>query len=116
MRKVLLLSATLLLVVGLAAATGTGTVRGTVVDSDGVPVDGARVSLHAEDGTCWAYLYTEGDGAFVFDDVPVGSYLLVAAKKHVGSASEDVTVTDGGIAVFDLVLMGGAHAGQGHRP
>lgn len=60
------------LLVVAASAQSTSTVSGVVVDPDGVPLSGARVSIGPSHGDAW----TNGRGEFVLSDVPAGKLEL----------------------------------------
>jgi hypothetical protein len=83
------------------AGTDVGSVSGTVKDGSGDPVGGAIVLLHALPGEQTSELpegatfgaITDENGAFDLAGVPVGDYVLVAGKRRVGTANENITVT-----------------------
>jgi len=116
MKKALvLLSLPVALFLGASAAYGQGGVTGLVVDTDGVAVEGARVSLWA-DGACQMHVFTDAGGAFTFEDVAAGTYTLKAGKPKVGNATlEGVEVTDGEVTDVGTVTLegGGPHGPQG---
>jgi len=116
MKKLLGTLAICLLTAGMAAAQ-TGSVTGRVVDETLTPVEGARVSLHA-DGICVAHMFSDADGAYLFEDVALGIYTLKAGLKQVGTASiEDFEVFEGPNPAPDLVLAGIGGGGSGpHGP
>lgn len=68
------------------AAAQDGVVRGSVSDSAGVPVAGADVTIASEH----LAMKTDAKGAFVFSNVPRGSYDL--AIRHLGYKPEIVKV------------------------
>ena len=117
MKKLLGTLAICLLTAGMAAAQ-TGSVTGLVVDELGAPIEGARVSLHA-DGICVAHMFSDADGTYLFEDVAVGIYTVKAGLKQVGNASiEGIEVFDGQLTTVDpLVLAGTGGGGSGpHGP
>jgi hypothetical protein len=113
MKKVLCLLAIGLMTAGMASAQ-TGSVAGLVIDGESMPVEGARVSLHAET-SCVAYVFTGPDGQYLFEDVPVGIYTVKAGMPHVGNATiEGIEVLDGQTTqVPDLMLECGGGGGNG---
>ena len=113
MKKVLCLLAIGLMGAGMASAQ-TGSVAGMVIDGEALPVEGARVSLHAET-SCVAYVFTGPDGLYLFEEVPVGIYTVKAGKPHVGNASiEGIEVLDGQTTLVpDLTLECGGGGGNG---
>jgi len=64
-----------------AAAEGSASVAGTVLDVSGATVSGADVSLMHEDGTQMHTMVSEANGEFNFTEVPAGSYLVVVNGK-----------------------------------
>ena len=63
-----------------AAAAGPGRVSGWVQDPAGAPVPGASVSLLSPQGAIAATTRCDPAGAFRFDAVPSGSYVLTAGS------------------------------------
>jgi len=76
-----------------------GTITGTVTDAeDGSPVVGAIVS----DGT--RTVVTDATGEYTIDNVPPGSYQVVASKEGYESSSATVNVLQGTTAVANIFL------------
>lgn len=72
---------------------GEGTVQGTVVNPDGVPVEGATVSIS---GTSFSAT-TDEDGFYQFRDVPTGQYTItVAAFGDFDEQTAMINVVRGG--------------------
>ncbi len=89
----------------LAAQEG-GSVGGTVRAEDGTPVAGAAVRLlELRRGT-----RSDSEGAFRFEAVPAGRYLLEASREGRGHGVGEVTVSAGVAATADVVLLSEAHA------
>lgn len=66
-------------------------ISGRVVDAgEGTPVPDASVRL---EGTSWSAA-TDEDGRFVFDDIPVGSYLLVVEHLAYATVRDTVALED----------------------
>ena len=84
----LLLGAVLFTVPGVASAqsSGTGSISGKVVDSDGKPLPYANILIL---GTAWGGMSTD-TGTFTIKNVPVGNYSVKA--MHMGY--EDKLVSD----------------------
>jgi len=65
-----------------------GSIRGTVVDEEGVPVPEAKVNAEIADGrarhTAVRYVETDSNGHFVVDNLPWGTYKVVAMKEDAG--------------------------------
>ena len=76
-----------------------GSITGSVTDGeDGSPLVGAAVS----DGT--RTVLTDATGQYIINDVPPGSYQVVASKEGYQSSSWTVSVLQGAIAVANLSL------------
>jgi len=58
----------------------TGTVEGTVYDSDGNPVEGATVELLDEDGNVVDTKTTDSNGRYGFENVGFGNYAIKVTK------------------------------------
>jgi len=106
-RKVLLLTLTLLCVASLAWAQDTGSVSGTVTDSLNNPVAQATVELgrgmHNR-----LHTQTGPDGTFLFPEVEAGHYVAMASKMGMGRDIDSVDVVAGQNSVVNFVLQGGA--------
>ena len=93
-------------------ATDIGTVTGTVTDSTGGLVASATVVLTTtapNQGTfdCANQFSatTDSSGDFTLDDVPAGTYVVLAGEKGVGFASTSVTVTTDQTSTVALSLV-----------
>ncbi|MCY4636201.1 MAG: TonB-dependent receptor [Acidobacteria bacterium] len=92
----------------LAAGTTTtlmaqeaGAVRGTVtLEENGGPVHGG-VILVVGSG---AFALTDEQGMFEIDNIPAGSYEVLAQREHLTAGRQTVTVEPGGAATVDFVL------------
>ena len=84
-----------------------GSIEGRVVRADsGLPVAGAQVSItHVgqPDGSSTT-VTADGDGAFVFDDLPPDRYGLVADSAEATSASVTPAVLPEGANVLDVLV------------
>jgi uncharacterized protein YfaS (alpha-2-macroglobulin family) len=78
-----------------------GALRGEVW-SEGRPYEGARVTLMNEEGKIVATTMSGADGAFVLEDLALGTYTLVAAGH--GPAAVPVLVKDGLAVDADITL------------
>jgi hypothetical protein len=94
MKKAIMLALALAVLCTGAAWAQVGSVIGVVVDRTGVPIEGARVSLH-QDGACVGYVLTDAAGAFTLADVEPGIYTLQASKPKIGTKSITVEVAAG---------------------
>src|SRR5829696_4935560 len=76
-----------------AAQNGVGALEGTVVDSAGEPVAGARLSLVNSQQASFGATETDARGAFRFASVAPGNYVLVVVKP--GFAEKRAAVSTG---------------------
>ena len=71
----------LVLVTSLAVAQSTfGSVRGNVQDASGAAIPGARIVLHSVDENTEHSVDTDTTGAFIFENVKAGKYILQAHR------------------------------------
>jgi protocatechuate 3,4-dioxygenase beta subunit len=106
MKKVIMLALTLAVLCTGAAWAQVGSVIGVVADRAGLPVEGARVSLH-QDGVCVGYVLTDAVGAFTLADVEPGIYTLQASKPKIGTKSITVEVVDGELLDVGVLQLAG---------
>jgi hypothetical protein len=86
-----------LLVATSAAAQVGGHIEGRVVDMTGAPVAGARVEVNVNGRN--RSVGTDSVGQFRFDDVPPGSYSVVATHVALAPSTADVTVAEAATSV-----------------
>lgn len=96
-----LLAAVLALAPVQAAEVATGTITGTIVDTQQQPIGGARVILVEFDRTVTA----ADNGTFTFDHVPVGVFHIEGISRRVGSGVAEVAVTGQGTVDVIVVLQ-----------
>jgi len=104
-----------------------GSVSGVVIDADGEPVARAMVAImpnvremrgmrgmRGVHGRLVAV--TDGEGAFAFDEVPVGNHNIMATAMRVGSVRGEVAVEVDQNTEIELQFeaRGGGHGGGGH--
>ncbi len=89
----------------ISPADGGGNVSGILWSADDAPVNGWNVALSNGETT-----QSDADGAFIFTDVPVGDYSIVASNGDEETAPVWLTVDDG--ATSDPVIF----VGQGEAP
>ena len=66
--------------IGLAQS-GSGTVRGTVLDPSGAVIKGATVEIHNPVSQYDQTAQTDSEGRFEFDNVPLNNYHLAARRR-----------------------------------
>ncbi len=81
--------------------TPTGLITGTVLSKNGLPLSGVKISLDNEKRT---YVFSDGEGKYTFDRIPVGDYSILAAKEKYLSESKRTTVTQDGTTKLDFHL------------
>ena len=84
---------------------GIGTVKGTVLESDGTSVlQGARVELRF--GGELLLDYSAGDGSFMFTDIPTGAFTLTAShpERTTGASQSGILPSEGAMAAVNLIL------------
>ena len=99
---------------GSAAQSGTGSIKGTVVDAKLYVVPGANVTLTNAVGNTLKTV-TDREGKFVFSGVAIGIYTL--SVVHAGFPNyetPDVVVT-GGKETSLYVQLGGGGGGKSHK-
>ncbi|HZM85947.1 MAG TPA: TonB-dependent receptor [Blastocatellia bacterium] len=86
-------------VFGLAQATGT--LKGTVtLETSGTPAHGATVTILQLKRSA----ETDDNGAFEFQNIPPGTYDVVARMDRVPDSVQKVTITSGGAATADFQM------------
>jgi len=91
-----------------SAQTFRGAIQGTVLDSSGASVSGAQVTV-TDTGTNLSRVVTAGEGgAYVFGELPLGTYKVTAAKAGFKTAVADgITVATATVQRVDLTLSPG---------
>lgn len=85
-------------------APGTGTIQGTVRDSDGNPIEGARVAFHSKDTETGGQTRSAKDGSYASEALPPGVYTVRADAQDYLLAETPVTVQAGAAAAADFKL------------
>jgi outer membrane cobalamin receptor len=98
-------SAVLLLFASGLHATIFGGVRGTVRDRNGAPLAAAQVTLRDIASSQTQLTNTDSQGAFRFGAVPIGTYRVAAAAKHVTSAEVTINVVSGTMTNVTLIAI-----------
>ena len=96
----------LLLVLPIAAhGQMAGIVRGTVVDADGKPVAGARVTFTFEGGLTRSFeATTDAKGVYSQIGLAPGPYTITATKAGIGQKAAQVTLRPGARTTVNLEL------------
>jgi hypothetical protein len=88
---------------GSQGGDGHGEVAGIVLDDGYMPVHGASVRL-TRDGSTIQHVSTSGNGRFLFEEVPVGTYRLEATAACCRDQVERVEVRADQTVTRDLLL------------
>jgi hypothetical protein len=75
--------------------SGSGTIKGTVLDPSGAAIKGARVGIQNPVSGYQRNVKTDAQGAFVFDNVPDNNYHLTATAMGFQNGEQDVDVRSG---------------------
>jgi len=115
--KRIILSVTLLLVLGIAStgfAQGNqaGIIRGTVKDQQGLPVPNVKVTVTSAALQGPRSTTSNGQGAFVLRPLPAGDYHLVFELTGFATVNLDANLPLGLTLVQDVTLNAGAVAEQ----
>ena len=65
----------------LHAQVDAGTILGTVADTSGAPINGAKVTLTNEGTSATLSMTTGSDGGYKFTPVKIGSYTVKATMQ-----------------------------------
>ncbi len=87
-----------------APPPNTGTVQGTVRDSDGNPIEGARVAYHSKDTETGGQVRTGKDGTYISEPLPAGTYTVRGDAQDYLASEATVAVTVGAAATADFRL------------
>jgi len=79
-----------------------GTVTGNVVDDHGNPVPDTLVN--ATQPNVDPFTYTDVNGNYTIENVPVGTWLISAYKQGYLTRSEEVEITEDGVITVNLVI------------
>jgi hypothetical protein len=92
MRHFVRLLAVILVLHSVAFATIFGTVRGVVHDPQHRPIQGAHLTLKAQNSDWTQTRDSDGNGEFVFTSVPIGDYNVSVVSKGFQEMSQGVMV------------------------
>jgi hypothetical protein len=100
------------LLITIGPGTTKGTIRGHVVSGAGNALRNVTVFLNPGTTVAAAFRVTDSGGRYEFDNVPAGTYSVVAsARDLVNSATSQVTVTPGAVLTVDLSMLVSSGAG-----
>ena len=90
-------------------AAAQGMIQGTVVDAQGMPVDGAKITIEQTEGVTRKF-ETKSDkkGSFIQIGLQSAPYKVTAEKDKLGTATANTRVSQRGPATVKLVIGGGA--------
>ena len=84
--------------------TTAGTIQGTVLDEDGVPVEGARVSYSSQSTETRGTANAGKDGSYASEQLPPTTYIVTAEGRDMQPAQMTVTVTAGAATTANFHL------------
>ncbi len=97
-----------------ALAQDIGSVSGTVITEEGLSVEGADVIIRNDDRQSFN-TQTNREGAFAFEDVPIGVWTIRASMENMEPAEEPIEVAANENTSIDLVLGDGGGGGGDER-
>jgi hypothetical protein len=108
-RQGTLVGLALLTIASAAFATIFGSVRGVVHDPQHRPIQGARVTLKAQNSDWTQSRDSRDSGGFDFTSVPLGNYTVTVSSKGFQEMHQDVIVQSDTNPVlhFELAIAGG---------
>jgi hypothetical protein len=108
MRPVVGLAAVFLLMGAVAFATIFGSVRGVIHDPQHRPIQGAQVTLKAQNSDWTRSQNSRDGGGFEFTSVPIGNYTVTVSSKGFQETQQDVMVQSDTSPVlhFELTIAG----------
>src|SRR5271170_8162718 len=92
MRQLISFLAVIFLLDAVAFATIFGSVRGIVHDPQHRPIQGAHLTLKAQNSDWTQSQDSNGNGEFVFTSVPIGNYTVTVLSKGFQQVSQDLIV------------------------
>ena len=85
---------------------GTGSISGTVTDTNGGVVQGATVTLAQQGSEATRTVQSGGDGQFTFSDLPQGIFTVSVTAPHMGTASSSqVTLSKGETRYLPQIVL-----------
>jgi hypothetical protein len=90
----------------VAPAPTPGTVSGTVVDTDGDVIEGARVAVRRNSGADVHILHTDSNGQFTFSDLPSGKYKLTITGQGMSAyTSPEIDLDPGAVLMLPKITL-----------
>lgn len=111
---VLLVNASVLMLCCISntvAQTASISLTGRVADQTGAALSGATVTLRKQSEVVERNVSTDAEGAFRFDDLTTGNYLVTASADGFNTVTQNLTLTAGGNNV-ELTLSPGTFSDQ----
>ena len=87
-----------------AAASTVGSVRGIIHDQQHRPVENAMVMLKAKSSDWSATTNSDAGGAFTFNAVPLGEYMVTVARVGFDQSQQNVLVLSSTQPVLHFAL------------
>lgn len=81
-----------------------GTIQGTVLDEDGYPVPGARITYSSQSTDSRGYTNAGANGVYVSEQLPATTYVVTAQGRDLAPAQRTVTVTAGAAVTANFHL------------
>jgi protocatechuate 3,4-dioxygenase beta subunit len=89
-----------------AEPTGTGTISGTILDTNGNVVQGARVALRRHSGANAEIMPTGSGGQFTFNGLPPGPYKLTVTGNAMSTyASPEIELKAGEVKILPSITL-----------
>ena len=107
MRFMLSCFVALILCASTLAQTGAGSIQGTVYDSTGAVISGARITALNGAINVSRSTTSSGSGTYALPNLPVGSYTVTVEKEGFAASQLTVTVTVSGVTPLHAVLQVG---------
>lgn len=102
-RQVFFVLAIFHFLITIVSAQATGKINGRVRDAAGSAVAGANVRLSYRSVRFERETVTDGNGAFLFENLPPGNYLISVSAANFGGAEEKIQIS--GDRLVDLTLQ-----------